>query len=102
MYKRQGVSFPSFKNVAETFGYKYRLCQTNGEVEESIKWLNSIEERALLEIEQRFDDPVTPKLMSRLDENGKMQTPALQDMYPFIEKEELEQLMIGTKEEENN
>ena len=39
-------------------------------------------ERALLEIEQRFDDPVTPKLMSRLDENGKMQTPALQDMYP--------------------
>lgn len=97
-----GVSFPSFKNVAETFGYKYRLCQTNGEVEESIKWLNSIEERALLEIEQRFDDPVTPKLMSRLDENGKMQTPALQDMYPFIEKEELEQLMIGTKEEENN
>ena len=68
----------------------------------NIKWLNSIEERALLEIEQRFDDPVTPKLMSRLDENGKMQTPALQDMYPFIEKEELEQLMIGTKEEENN
>ena len=45
---------------------------------------------------------MTPKLMSRLDENGKMQTPALQDMYPFIEKEELEQLMIGTKEEENN
>lgn len=97
-----GVSFPSFKNVAETFGYKYRLCKTNGEVEEGIKWLNSSGERALLEIEQKFDDPVTPKLMSRLDENGKMQTPALQDMYPFIEREELEQLMIGTKEEENS
>ncbi len=89
-----GVSFPEFRKVAETFGYEYRRCSSNAEVEEAVKWLTSRKHRCLLEIEQKLDDPVTPKVMSRLDENGKMLTPALQDMYPFLAKEEYEQLMI--------
>ncbi len=89
-----GVSFPEFRKVAETFGYEYHKCSSNAGVEEAVRWLTGQERRCLLEIEQRFDDPVTPKVMSRLDENGKMLTPALQDMYPFLAKEEYEQLMI--------
>lgn len=92
-----GVSFPEFRKVAETFGFAYRKCSSNAEVEAAVKWLTDQEQRCLLEIEQRFDDPVTPKVMSRLDENGKMLTPALQDMYPFLTKEECEQLMIRNK-----
>lgn len=89
-----GVSFPSFAKVADTFGFEYRKCSSNAEVEEAVQWLTDSNNRCLLEIEQKFDDPVVPKVMSRLDENGKMLTPALQDMYPFIEQEEYEKLMI--------
>lgn len=89
-----GVSFPEFGRVAKTFGYEYRKCSSNAEVEEAVQWLTSQSHRCLLEIEQKFDDPVIPKVMSRLDENGKMLTPALQDMYPFLDKEVYEQLMI--------
>ncbi len=89
-----GVSFPDFCKVAETFGYEYRKCSSNAEVEEAVVWLTNSTNRCFLEIEQRFDDPVIPKVMSRLDENGKMLTPALQDMYPFLAKEDYEQLMI--------
>lgn len=92
-----GVSFPNFSKVAEVFGLEYRKCSSNAEVEDAIRWLTNNKSRCLLEIEQRFDDPVTPKVMSRLDENGKMLTPALQDMYPFLEKEEYEELMIKDK-----
>lgn len=92
-----GVSFPNFKKVAEVFGFNYKKCSTNSQLEESIKWIVGSKERALLEIEQRLDDPVTPKVMSRLDESGKMLTPALQDMYPFLPKEEYEELMIREK-----
>ncbi len=92
-----GVSFPEFSKVAETFGYEYRRCSSNAEVEEAVQWLTSQNHRCLLEIEQRFDDPVIPKVMSRLDENGKMLTTALQDMYPFLDKEAYEQLMIKDK-----
>lgn len=89
-----GVSFPSFAKLADTFGFAYRRCASNEGVEEAVQWLTSSKDRCLLEIEQKFDDPVIPKVMSRLDEQGKMLTPALQDMYPFIAQEEYEQLMI--------
>lgn len=89
-----GVSFPDFAKVAETFGFVYRKCSSNEQVEEAVKWLVDSSKRVLLEIAQRFDDPVTPKVMSRLDENGKMLTPALQDMYPFLPEEEYRELMI--------
>ena len=90
-----GVSFPDFKKVAETFGFRYICCHNNGEVEKCIQEMMQSKERVLLEVLQAFDDPVTPKVMSRLDENGKMLTPALQDMYPFLEKEEMDKLMFN-------
>lgn len=89
-----GVSFPNFAKVAETFGFAYRRCDSNAQVEEAVKWLVNSKRRVLLEIEQKLDDPVIPKVMSRLDENGKMLTPALQDMYPFLPEEEYRELMI--------
>ena len=48
----------------------------------------------LLEIEQRLDDPVIPKVTSRLKEDGTFETPVLQDMYPFIDRDEYEELML--------
>ena len=90
-----GVSFPDFAKVAETFGFVYRKCSSNEQVEEAVKWLVGSSKRVLLEIAQRFDDPVTPKVMSRLDANGKMLTPALQDMYPFLPEEEYKELMVS-------
>lgn len=92
-----GVSFPDFAKVAETFGFVYKKCSINEQVEEAVKWLINSSKRVLLEIEQKLDDPVTPKVMSRLDESGKMLTPALQDMYPFLPDEEYRELMIKDK-----
>ncbi len=92
-----GVSFPEFSKIADTFGFEYRKCETNAQVEEAVQWLVNNKKRCLLEIEQKLDDPVIPKVMSRLDENGKMLTPALQDMYPFLPEEEYQELMIGER-----
>lgn len=89
-----GVSFPSFKKVADAFGFEYMQCEKNSDVEDVLEAFFNSDKRVLLEVMQAFDDPVTPKVMSRLDENGKMQTPALHDMYPFLEKEELDRLMF--------
>ncbi len=89
-----GVSFPDFKKVAETFGFKHMICRNNRELPEKIREFVNSKERVFLEVLQRLDDPVTPKVMSRLDEHGNMLTPALQDMYPFLEKEEYDKLML--------
>ena len=88
-----GISFPKFKDVANTFGFEYMLCKTNKEVGSKLKEFFATEGNVLLEVEQRLDDPVTPKVMSRLNEDGSFLTPSLEDMAPFISQEEHDSLM---------
>lgn len=89
-----GVSFPNFEKLANTFNMPYKLCKNNSEVEESLKWIFEEEGQGFLEVLQRFDDPVSPKVMSRLNEDGTFSSPALHDMAPFLTEEEMSQLMF--------
>ena len=91
---KSGVSFPSFEKIAGAFGYPYKKCNCNAELGECLEWLYTTKGYALLEVSQRLDDPVCPKVMSRQTETGEFITPALHDMYPFIEKDELDSLMF--------
>lgn len=89
-----GVSFPSFENIANAFEYKYCKCETNEKLEDVLTDFFAMEGNVLLEIEQRYDDPIIPKVMSRMNEDGTFSTPSLEDMYPFIDKEEYDSLML--------
>lgn len=90
-----GVSFPPFNKVAECFGYEYRHCHNNKEVRDCLRWLFAQKDNALLEVAQRLDDPVTPKLMSRMNDDGTFSSPALEDMAPFLPEDELAKYMIS-------
>jgi acetolactate synthase-1/2/3 large subunit len=89
-----GISFPDFKDVAKTFGFEYIKCNDNASVDSCIEKMMKSNGRVLLEVEQLYDNPVVPKVMSRLDENGKMLTPALHDMAPFLSDEDMKSLMF--------
>ena len=89
-----GVSFPDFADVAKTFGFRYLRCRSNREVGASLEALFAAKEPVLLEVEQRLDDPISPKVMSRMNEDGSFATPSLEDMAPFISKEEHDALML--------
>ncbi len=91
---KTGVSFPDFHGVAGLFGFQYRCCHSNREVPDGLQWIFNEPGHLLLEIEQRLDDPVIPKVTSRLKEDGTFETPVLQDMYPFIDRDEYEELML--------
>ena len=91
--RESGISFPNFKEVARTFGFKYNVVNTNKEVEEGLKWLFSEKGNLLLEIKEKLDDPVTPKMMSRMTSDGKFLSPSLEDLYPFLDEEELKKWM---------
>ena len=93
-----GISFPDFEKVANAFDYTYRCCHTNAELDDCLKWLFEQEGQVILEVEQRLDDPVTPKVMSRMLPDGTMTTPALHDLYPFLSEEEMEHWMSISKE----
>lgn len=89
-----GVSFPDFKKVAELFDFEYRRCESNSQIQECIDWLLQSSGNVLLDVQEKFDDPLIPKVMSRMNEDGTFSTPALHDMYPFLPVEEIDRFMI--------
>ena len=92
--KESGISFPKFEKIADCFGFQYLHCERNQDLDEYLEKFMNSDEAILLEVDQKLDDPVIPKVSSRMDENGVFLTPALHDMAPFLEKDELEKLMF--------
>lgn len=90
-----GVSCPKFKKIASAFNFSYNCCYSNGELADKLEWLKSEKTRCILEVKQQLDDPVLPKLMSRINENGQMSSPTLHDLYPFVPEQDMDWLMIN-------
>ncbi len=88
-----GVSFPSFKSIAELFGFEYLHCQTNKDLGGALADFAKYKGRVLLEIDQRIEDPLVPKLMSKMLEDGSFSTPSLEEMYPFLPDEQQKAFM---------
>jgi hypothetical protein len=53
----------------------------------------SNKQNCLLEIEQKLDDPIAPKVISKMNAKGEFETPAIHDMYPFIDLKDMEKLI---------
>lgn len=85
-----GVGFPNFEEITKAFGIEYAQCSSNEEVEKSLQWLFSQDKPVLLEVKETYDDPVVPKLISKLDEEGNLTEPLLCDLSPFVDDETLQ------------
>lgn len=93
--KESGVSFPDFEKIANAFDLPFCRCHNNSELDECIDWINKQNGYAFLEIMQKLNDPIEPRVMSRMDENNKFLAPAIHDMYPFLDKKEINELMLN-------
>lgn len=90
-----GISMPDFEKVSYAFNYQYKKCSSSEDIEESIKWLKEQPSGCILEVCQKLEDIVYPRLMSRMREDGTFVDPELHDMYPFLDDKEMKELMIG-------
>ena len=93
-----GISFPDFSKIANAFGIECIKCERNSDIHKNLDKLFRYNGPILMEVSQLLDDPICPKVMSRTDEKGRMLSPALQDMYPFISEKEMKELMISLKD----
>ena len=91
--KKSGISFPDFSMVADAFDIQFKRCENCINLEDSVKWLIERDGPAILEIYQKLDDPTSPKLMSKLMADGSFETPALQDLWPYISDTLMKELM---------
>ncbi len=87
-----GISFPSFKKVAEAFEFKYIYCDNVDELESSIDRFMSESGQVIFEIEQDFNDTVIPKIVSRLRPDGTFEKPDYTQLSPFLSDQQQEEI----------
>jgi acetolactate synthase-1/2/3 large subunit len=85
-----GVSFPDMVKLAEAYGIP--ACRIAGADFETrlVEMLDS-DGPALCEVMLDPEQPFEPKLSSRQLPDGRMVSAPLEDMYPFLSREELQQ-----------
>lgn len=85
-----GVSIPDFVKVGSAFDIKSIRLESPDEIDNTIKDVLSAKGPVLCDVIVNPDYIFTPKLSSRKLEDGTMISPSLEDMYPFLPRDEYE------------
>lgn len=88
-----GISMPNFERIAYGFDVPYKRCEKADDIEGVIAWLDEQEGACIVEVIQKINDEMYPRLMSKMKEDGTFVDPELHDMYPFISDEEMKNWM---------
>lgn len=89
-----GVSFPSFANVAPAFGIDYRKIESPDNLENWIKDTLAAPGAAFAEVVMPEYQELIPKSAIKARADGSLYSPPLEDLYPFLTREELTREML--------
>jgi acetolactate synthase-1/2/3 large subunit len=92
--KSCGVSFPDIINVARAYGIKSVMIDNQAGMAEKIEDILKSKEPVICEVKLVRDYTFSPKLSSEKKPDGRMVSKPLEDMYPFLSREEFKTNMI--------
>ena len=88
-----GITFPDFAKISEAFGFPFRRCTNHQDMPQMIRETLDSDGPQCCELILDLAQPFAPKLTSRRLESGKMVSSPLEDMAPFLSREELRENM---------
>lgn len=83
------LSFPEFKKIAEAFGYPYYKATSNAEMKEVVNQVLHQDGPSFCEIFTDTDQLWEPKSSTKRLPDGSLVSPPLEDLAPFLPREEL-------------
>lgn len=89
-----GLSFPDFEKIAAAFGFAFQRCASHKRLGTAISATLAAPGAAMCEVLLDLRQPFAPKLSSRKLDDGRMVTAPLEDMAPFLSREELRENML--------
>lgn len=89
-----GVTFPDFRLVLEAFGFGFRRIDRHDGMAAAIRATLDNEGPQALEVFLDQQQGFAPKLSSRRLEDGTMVSSPLEDLFPFLPREELAENML--------
>ncbi len=84
-----GIGNPDFRALAAAFGLGYAQIGTNAEIEQGLHAVFAVDGPVLCEVRLSPNQPRTPKIVSTRRPDGGMESRPLEDMFPFLERDEL-------------
>lgn len=91
---KSGVSCPDFVKVGCAYGIKSIRIHNHKDMEAKIRYALSYPGPILVDLHALRNLKVTPKLQTKKLPNGKLVSPTLEDMAPFISDKEMKELMM--------
>ena len=89
-----GVSFPDLEKISYAYGIKFFEINNHSEIEKIIKNVNDYQGPVICRVNLNPNMKFSPKLSSEKLPCGKMISKSLEDMYPFLDREEFKKNMI--------
>lgn len=83
------LSFPNYKKIAEAFGYPYYSASSNDEMKNAVSEMLKHEGFAFCEIFTDTEQAWEPKSSTKRLPDGTLVSPPLEDLAPFLPREEL-------------
>jgi len=89
-----GISFPDNSKLADLYGLKYFKIDATSKMKNVIKKILSASGGVLCEVMLTKDYVIAPKLTSERKSDGSMVAKPLEDLFPFLDRDELLSNMI--------
>lgn len=87
------LSFPDLEKLIPAYGFPYRSIHTSEELQEKIKEVLDFDGAIVCEVFVTKYQKTEPKTSAKKLPDGRMVSTPLEDMYPFLSREELEENM---------
>jgi len=88
------LSFPEFRKIAEAFGYPYYSASSNAEMMQVVDKVLVLDGPVFCEIFTDTQQVWEPKSSTKRLEDGTLVSPPLEDLAPFLPREELKRIMF--------
>lgn len=88
------LSFPQFEKIAKAFGYKYLSAHNNKEMREVVDEALNTEGAIFCEMFTDTSQVWEPKSSTKRLADGTLVSPPLEDLAPFLPREELKKIMV--------
>lgn len=88
------LSFPEFRKIAEAFGYPYYSASSNAEMKKVVNEVLALDGPVFCEIFTDTTQVWEPKSSTKRLPDGTLVSPPLEDLAPFLPREELERNMF--------
>ena len=85
-----GLSFPDLEKLAYAYGMRYVRIEDSSEIEEKTREVLEGNDPVLCEVVVSDKQNFAPKLSSKVLPDGKIVSPPIEDMFPFLDRAEFD------------